>query len=187
MTIFNSILHIVLEKKIFEISANQRLLWPLAAIFDNKSEQKVQQLIRTVSWIFLQCMVPIHPVVLEKKLVLHISHRLAMLNYVPRWRPSWIFNRFKNEQHLVSSLQWSFMIIFHSILHVVSEKKIFKILPIRGFYCPWQPCWITNRNESNNTWLDHANEHSCHVWSHLFQWFSRRRLKCLRTDAKWWQ
>jgi hypothetical protein len=37
-------------------------------------------------------------------------------------------------------------------------------------------------NESNNTWLDHANEHSCHVWSHLLQWFSRRRLKCLRTD-----
>jgi hypothetical protein len=26
-------------------------------------------------------MVPIHPVVLEKKFVLHISHRVAMLNY----------------------------------------------------------------------------------------------------------
>jgi hypothetical protein len=47
---------------------------------------------------------------------------------------------------------------------------------------PWLPCWITDRNESNNTLLDHANEHSCHVWSHLLQWFSRRRLKCLRTD-----
>jgi hypothetical protein len=41
MTIFNSILHVVSEKKIFEISANQRLLWPLAAILDNRSEQKV--------------------------------------------------------------------------------------------------------------------------------------------------
>jgi hypothetical protein len=28
-------------------------------------------------------MVPIHPVVLEKKFVLHISHGVAMLNYVP--------------------------------------------------------------------------------------------------------
>jgi hypothetical protein len=33
-------------------------------------------------------MVPIHQVVLEKKFVLHISHRVAMLNYVPRWQPS---------------------------------------------------------------------------------------------------
>jgi hypothetical protein len=42
MTIFNSILHVALEKKkIFEISAIQRLLWPLAAKLDNRSEQKV--------------------------------------------------------------------------------------------------------------------------------------------------
>jgi hypothetical protein len=27
-------------------------------------------------------MVPIHPMVLEKKFVLHISHRVSMLNYV---------------------------------------------------------------------------------------------------------
>ena len=57
-----------------------------------------------------------------------------------------------------------------------------KFQSIRGFYGSWQSCWITDRNESNNTWLDHANEHSCHVWSHLLQWFSRRRLKCLRMD-----
>jgi hypothetical protein len=40
-------------------------------------------------------MVPIHPVVLEKKFVLHISHWVAMLTYVPCWWPSWIFNRSK--------------------------------------------------------------------------------------------
>jgi hypothetical protein len=74
------------------------------------------------------------------------------------------------------------MTIFNSILHVVSEKKIFE--PIRDFYGPWQPCWITDHNESNNSWLDHANEHSCHVWSHFLQWFSRRRLKCLWTDGR---
>jgi hypothetical protein len=31
------------------------------------------------------------PVVLEKKFVLHISHWVAMLTYVPRWWPSWDF------------------------------------------------------------------------------------------------
>jgi hypothetical protein len=52
MTIFNSILHVVSEKKIFEISANQRLLWTLAAILNNGSEQKVttidQNLVRNI-------------------------------------------------------------------------------------------------------------------------------------------
>jgi hypothetical protein len=51
--LFNSILHVVSEKKIFEISANQRLLWPLAATLDNRSEQKVttidQNLVRNIS------------------------------------------------------------------------------------------------------------------------------------------
>ena len=51
MTIFNSILHVVSE--IFEISANQRLLWSLAAILDNQSEQKVttidQNLVKNIS------------------------------------------------------------------------------------------------------------------------------------------
>jgi hypothetical protein len=55
MTIFNSILHVpvVSEKKIFESSANQRVLRPLAAILDNRSEQKVttidQNLVRNIS------------------------------------------------------------------------------------------------------------------------------------------
>jgi hypothetical protein len=53
MTIFNSILHVVSEKKIFEISANQRLLWPLPAILYKRSEQNVktfdQNLVRNSS------------------------------------------------------------------------------------------------------------------------------------------
>jgi hypothetical protein len=32
-----SILHVALEKKIIKISANQRLLWSLAAMLDNRS------------------------------------------------------------------------------------------------------------------------------------------------------
>jgi hypothetical protein len=34
------ILHVVSEKKIIKISANQRLLWPLAAMLDNRSQRK---------------------------------------------------------------------------------------------------------------------------------------------------
>jgi hypothetical protein len=53
MIIFNSIPHVVSEKKIFEISTSQRLLWPLAAILDVQSEQKVttidQSLVRNRS------------------------------------------------------------------------------------------------------------------------------------------
>ena len=43
MTTYNSILHVVSEKKIFYISANQKLLWVLAAMLDDQSEQKVKK------------------------------------------------------------------------------------------------------------------------------------------------
>jgi hypothetical protein len=76
MTIFISILHVVSEKKIFEISVNQRLLWPLAAILDNRSEQKVTTIDQHMSGRFLSSMVPIHPVVLEKKFVLQIFNSI---------------------------------------------------------------------------------------------------------------
>jgi hypothetical protein len=46
LTTYNSILHVVCEKKIFEISANQRLLWALAAMVDDRSEQKATKLDR---------------------------------------------------------------------------------------------------------------------------------------------
>jgi hypothetical protein len=53
LTTYNSILHVVSEKKIFEISANQRILWTLAAMLDDRSEQKVtkldQDLVRNIS------------------------------------------------------------------------------------------------------------------------------------------
>jgi hypothetical protein len=44
MRIFNSILHVVSEKKIFEISANQRLLWSLAATFQSSSREPLKQM-----------------------------------------------------------------------------------------------------------------------------------------------
>jgi hypothetical protein len=70
-------------------------------------------------------------------------------------------------------------------LHVVSEKKIIKnFSQSEAFMAPGSHVGLTDRNESNNTWLDHANEHSYHVSSHLLQWFSRRRLKCIRTDDR---
>jgi hypothetical protein len=46
-------------------------------------------------------MVPIHPVVLEKKFALHISHWVAMLTYVPHWWP--LFSVFSLVAILVGS------------------------------------------------------------------------------------
>jgi hypothetical protein len=74
-------------------------------MLDDQSEQKVKKVDKDLARKFLPSIVPIHPVVLEKKFVLHISLRVAMLNYVLRWWPSWIFNRSKKEQQLVSSSQ----------------------------------------------------------------------------------
>jgi hypothetical protein len=61
-------------------------------------------------------MVPIHPMVLEKKFVLHISHRVAMLNYVPRIGfPTWLPGAIKASDWLKC-----LMIFFSSpILHGV--------------------------------------------------------------------
>jgi hypothetical protein len=56
---------------------------------------------------------------------------------------------------------------YHHLASVVRPSSVRRPSLIRGYYGPWQPCWLTDRNESSNTWLDHANEHSCHVWSHL--------------------
>jgi hypothetical protein len=99
-----------------------------------------------------------------------------MLNYVPRWWPSWIFNRSIKEQHLVSSLQWSFMTIFISILHVVSEK-IFEISA--NHILLWTlKAILDNRLEqkSNNKWPEPCQEHICQVWFQSILWFLRRSL-----------
>ena len=115
--------------------------------------KKQQHLIRTLQGTFLPSMVPIHPVVLEKKFVLHISHWVAMLTYVPRWWPSWIFNRSKKYQLLVSSLQWSFLTIFNSIPHVVSEKKIFEISANQRLLWPLSAI-LDNRSKQKVTTID---------------------------------
>ena len=47
------------------------------------SSESSSQKSRTLQGTFLPSMVPIHPMVLEKKFVLHISHRVTMLTYVP--------------------------------------------------------------------------------------------------------
>jgi hypothetical protein len=53
------------------------------------------------------------------------------------------------------------MTIFNSTLHVVPEKKIIKnFSQSEAFMAPGIHAGLTGRNEGNNTWLDHANEHS---------------------------
>jgi hypothetical protein len=61
-----SVSSLVSEKKIFEISANQSILLALAAILNIRLERKTLQ--RTIQETFLLSLVPIGPVVSEKKL-----------------------------------------------------------------------------------------------------------------------
>jgi hypothetical protein len=58
----------VSEKKIFEISANQSILLAQAAMLNILLEQKIDTLQRTIQGTFLLSLVPIGPVVSEKKL-----------------------------------------------------------------------------------------------------------------------
>jgi hypothetical protein len=53
-----------------------------------------------------------------------------------------------------------------------------KFQPIRAYYWPWQPCWISDWNEKQKFCRGPSKEHSCKDWFQLAQWFRRRRLKC---------
>jgi hypothetical protein len=63
-----SVSSLVSEKKIFEISANQSILLALAAMLNTQLERKIQTLQRTIQGTFLLSLIPIGPVVSEKKL-----------------------------------------------------------------------------------------------------------------------
>jgi hypothetical protein len=56
------------EKNIFEISANQSILLAQAAMLNILLERKIDTLQRTIQGTFLLSLVPIGPVVSEKKL-----------------------------------------------------------------------------------------------------------------------
>jgi hypothetical protein len=63
-----SVSSLVSEKRIFEISANQSILLALAAMLNTQLERKIQTLQRTIQGTFLLSLIPIGPVVSEKKL-----------------------------------------------------------------------------------------------------------------------
>jgi hypothetical protein len=63
-----SVSSLVSEKKIFEISANQSILLALAAMLNIRLERKTDTLKSTIQGTFLLSLVPISPVVSEKKL-----------------------------------------------------------------------------------------------------------------------
>jgi hypothetical protein len=63
-----SVSSLVSEKKIFEISANQSILLALATMLNIILERKTKNLQRTIQGTFLLSLVPIGPVVSEKKL-----------------------------------------------------------------------------------------------------------------------
>jgi hypothetical protein len=58
----------LVSEKIFEISANQSILLALAAMLNIRLERKTETLSRTIQGTFLLSLVPIGPVVSEKKL-----------------------------------------------------------------------------------------------------------------------
>jgi hypothetical protein len=58
----------LVSEKIFEISANQSILLALAAMLNIRLERKTETLQRTIQGTFLLSLVPIGPVVSEKKL-----------------------------------------------------------------------------------------------------------------------
>jgi hypothetical protein len=63
-----SVSSLVSEKKIFEISANQSILLAMAVMLNIRLERKTETLYRTIQGTFLLSLVPIGPVVSEKKL-----------------------------------------------------------------------------------------------------------------------
>jgi hypothetical protein len=63
----DSVSSLVSEKKIFEISANQSILLALAAMLNIRLERKTVT-VGTIQGTFLLSLVPIGPVVSEKKL-----------------------------------------------------------------------------------------------------------------------
>jgi hypothetical protein len=63
-----SVSSLVSEKRIYEISANQSILLALAAMLNIRLERKTENLQRTIQGTFLLSLIPIGPVVSEKKL-----------------------------------------------------------------------------------------------------------------------
>ena len=98
----------------------------------------------------------------ERKLRLPISTQGITVLYFKSWRRKSVVLLSQIEltwRHGAEPGKQIFAIVKPQIyvLHVVSEKIIKNFSQSRDLYGPWQPCWITDRN---NTWLDHANEHS---------------------------
>ena len=58
----------------------------------------------------------------------------------------------------------------------VSEKKIFRYLPIRNKNCLWQPCLLTDRNYMSNLYRGPSIDVSYQVSVHLAKRFQSRKL-----------
>jgi hypothetical protein len=67
---------------------------------------------------------------------------------------------------------------FGSFGQAVSEKKIFKIRPIRKKNCLWWPCLLVDRAKMSNLYKGPSIGASYQVSVHLAEGFQRRRLKC---------
>ena len=83
----------------------------------------------------------------------------------------------RNEQSLQRTFHRSFLSSFGSFGQAVSEEKIFKNLPFRNKNCPWQPCFLMDRDEMSKRFRGPSIDASYQVSVHLAKGF-QRRLKC---------
>ena len=74
---------------------------------------------------------------------------------------------------------------FGSFGQAVSEKKIFKIRPIRKKNCLWWPCLLVDRAKMSNLYKGPSIGASYQVSVHLAKGFQRRISKCQKfTDNR---
>jgi hypothetical protein len=122
-----SVSSLVLEKKIFEISANESILLALAAMLNIRLERKTETLQRTTQGPFLLSLVPIGPLVSEKKLEIRKVYR--------RRTPSDGFG----PGELKITVKTSSIPFLSSVLDLIKIDK-YIILPLND--CDWQECYF---------------------------------------------
>ena len=139
---FSSFGKVVSEEKIFQKSTNQKLEWPVAAMFINESELNAQSLQRTFQGCFLPSFDSFVQVVLEDKIFQEST------NQNQEWSMAAMFvNRSGgNEQSLQRTFHRCFLPSFGLFGKVVSEEKIFRSRPIRNKNGLWWPCLLTDWN-----------------------------------------
>ena len=116
----------------------------------------------------MPCLVSFHPVVLQKKSFVCISHRVLCKTKFPSgihlgWLMANCNNTFSapHKEHACHVWFYSFQLYLY-VFHFNEVPR-------------WQPAWVMDRLQSSHIWTATHKEHSCHVWFHSIQWFYKRK------------